>query len=139
MKLNDLTGQSAILCAFLWVNLAGCTSQPNSPATTPAPLPAALPPELAQFNWLLTADAAKDAKQAIANQDYRLLAISGRGSVLPGIAASQAKQVKQQCRYKFMSGMGDVIKGDVQRKWWKKGYQYAKDYNALVLGYCFEG
>jgi hypothetical protein len=118
-----------LICLLLLSVFVGCTTTDE---------PTSLTGELAAFNWLQQADSGKDAEAAIAKQDYRLLAINLRGVVLPGIAPDQLAQVKQQCKYRFLDGMGDVLTSKEQRQWWKKGKAYAEAYNKIMVGHCFK-
>ena len=109
--------------------LCGCNDKASRPETAEA-----APPE--PLKWLADANPDKDAKSAIAAKDFRLLAISGRGLMLPGITESDKEKAKQQCGIRYMEGMGDVIKDKQYKQWWDKGKQYAQSYNTLVSAYC---
>ncbi|SFD38901.1 hypothetical protein [Pseudoalteromonas denitrificans] len=98
--------------------------------------PEPLTGELVPFNWLLHADSKIDVQTAAAKNDYRLLAISARGTQIPGINASEIKSLMQVCNYRFLKGMGDVISSPEYRQWWKKGMTYAKDYNLRMAEHC---
>jgi hypothetical protein len=117
---------------FLWLVLVlyGCNN--TAPTQEAEPLSKAIE----QLGWLTTADSNKDVKVAIANKDYRLLAISGRGTMLPGIVPEQAKRAKAQCGLHFMPGMGDSITNKEHKKWWQKGRDYATRYNVQMIKYC---
>ena len=101
-----------------------------SQSTTP------LQGELAVFNWLQQANPQQDSQTAIAQQDYRLIAISGRGQALPGIDGNTANKAKLRCKTKFVQGLGDN-KGQGEYKiWWQKAFDYAQQYNRAMINYC---
>jgi hypothetical protein len=120
---------------LLWLApvLVGCSS------TTPkGQQTSAMTESYPQFNWLQHADSEKDALAAIARKDYRLLAISGRGNMLPGVKPELAEQAKKQCKERFMDGMGDTLRDKEHRKLWKKGRDYAVAYNTIILKSCLK-
>jgi hypothetical protein len=120
------------LCLTLVVatTLTACQSRQQ------APVAESLTGDLAAFNWLQQADSVKDSKAAIAKQDHRLWAVNLRGVALPGIIKEKLEQAKQQCKYRFMPGMGDVLKSKQHRQWWKKGKAYAEAYNKIMIEHC---
>ena len=87
------------------------------------------------FNWLQNADVDKDVKTALNQQDFRLIAIAGRGRAIPGLSAEQARQGKAHCGSKFVSGLGDSYRKDL-KLWWQQARDYAKAYNLKMIGYC---
>lgn len=121
--------------------VVGC-SQPQQQAQTetqqqPTQAMETLPENLKQFAWLQGADSKVDAEAAVAKKDFRLLAVSGRGLMIPGIAVEDREAAKNKCGIRYMEGMGDVIQPDPEfRKWRKKGSEYAKAYNAIVHKHC---
>ena len=87
------------------------------------------------FNWLQNADVDKDIKAALNQQDFRLIAIAGRGRAIPGLNAEQAREGKAHCGSKFVSGLGDSYRKDLKH-WWQQARNYAKAYNLKMIGYC---
>lgn len=87
------------------------------------------------FNWLQNTDVDKDVKTALNQQDFRLIAIAGRGKAIPGLSVEQAREGKTQCGSKFVSGLGDSYSKDVKH-WWQQARDYAKAYNLKMIGYC---
>lgn len=128
-----LGGLLLVLMVMLLAGLSGCNTTPSS-TSKPAPLTG----ELAALNWLQQADSSQDAQAAIANKDYRLLAINLRGLVLPGVAKDMLEKVKQRCHHRFLDGMGDVIRSKAHRQWWQKGRAYAQAYNEIMVGHCLK-
>ena len=92
--------------------------------------------ELAVFNWLQHANASEDAKQAISAQDFRLIAIASRGQAIPGIDANTARRAKQNCKVKYVQGLGDNKGKGEYTTWWQKALHYAKAYNRSIISYC---
>lgn len=79
-----------------------------------------------------------DAKKAVDEQDFRLLAFANKMISIPGIGTTKQslKLLEKQCGFRFLSGTGDVVKiGDdlSQRKALKR---YAEVYNPIVLKGC---
>ncbi len=126
-----------LLCLLPVLVSCGQSKQADEQAAEEAAATAAnLPEAIKPLAWLATADSDKDAQKAIAAKDYRLMAISGRGLMIPGIAADVAEKAKASCGIQYMDGMGDVIQGPEHKKWYQKGKDYAKAYNAIVAKQC---
>jgi len=91
-----------------------------------------------EFAWLNHADIDNDIEQAIANKDYRLIAIAARGKALPGINAEQSQTAKRHCKLKYLKGLGDNKgkKNSPQRQFWQTAYEYAKQFNLALISYC---
>jgi hypothetical protein len=66
-----------------------------------------------------------------------LLALSVRGAILPGISTADPDKAKQQCRFRYLTGMEDKIVNSEHRRWWRTGYNYAERYNKIMLKYCY--
>ena len=116
----------------LAISASACTIAPEAPKTK-------LTGKLAIFNWLQTANVKQDVKQAINNQDFRLIAIAGRGKAIPGIPLEQARQGKTACGSKYIGGLGDSYNKDKEYKnWWQKAREYAKAYNQKIIEYCLK-
>ncbi len=126
-------GTNAIKSRYwLWLIplLCNCTStKPTSDQ---------LPKELKLLSWVMYADSDKDTAQAIKNEDHRLLALSVRGAILPGVSTEETDKVKQQCRFRYLTGMEDKIVDSEHRRWWRTGYNYAERYNKIMLQYCYK-
>ncbi len=126
------------LLPVLLMTMTGCQpavlsgEKPGDKLTAKTLVPDAYP----KLAWLNQADSAKDAKAAISQKDYRLLAINLRGAVFPGVDPGQLATVKQRCKHRFLDGMGDVIIDKAHREWWQKGRDYAEAYNRILVAYC---
>ncbi|MFC3030923.1 hypothetical protein ACFOEE_00055 [Pseudoalteromonas fenneropenaei] len=116
------------------VTQANDEPQRNEQVENPqAPISLSSPGELA---WVVNADAAKDVAQAIAKQDFRLLAVAGRGAMVPGVPLEQKDSLIAKCNVRYMQGTSDVLKDKQQREWQQRAIAYAKQYNALLLPFC---
>lgn len=88
------------------------------------------------LTWADSADAEKDASQALSEKDYRLYILAGRGERLVGIDPNKARQLKQQCGTRYIQGSTDVIHDDQHMKALKKAYSYAEKYNQIIAKHC---
>lgn len=83
--------------------------------------------------YMLTADAKADAKKAIENANYTLLGFDQRGLTVPGVKASELKQVQTNCAIKQVGGMGDMVRSEEHLKQMKKIHAYSLQYNLTIL------
>ena len=113
--------------------LAACTGNNQEQHVEPSD---PMPKEVKLLSWVYRADVHKDTHEAIANGDYRLLAIPGRGLMIPGVDPAERADAKALCRIRYMTGMGDTLKGEEHRKLWKKARAYAEAYNKIMLDSC---
>lgn len=97
--------------------------------------------QLASLHWVYYADALADANFAIAKQDFQFLATSNRTISLPGIdlQKNSLEELKQQCGYRFLEGMGDTVRDqrDIEQR--KALHRYATEYNQLMFIACQGG
>ena len=101
-----------------------------------APKKEQVPDAYPQLAWLNKADAEKDSEAAIKSGDFRLLAIPGRGDMVPGVSVEDKSRILDKCSTKLMEGMGDTIRDPEHRKWWQKARDYAQAYNQKMLKHC---
>jgi hypothetical protein len=128
-----------MLVTSLMLVLCGCnkTEVALPPPVPTQPLPAQpLSEALRKLSWLQHADSIKDARQAIADKDFRLLVIDRRGAVYPGVAKANLTKVKQHCKHRFAQGMSDIIVSAEHKKWLKKGRAYVAAYNQIMVKQC---
>ncbi len=97
---------------------------------------AAMPDHLKALTWTESADVEADVQKAIANKDYRLFAIAGRGERMPGVDAKQMSDLKQRCGVKYLEGSTDAIRDDEHMQLLQKAYQYAEGYNQSMVRHC---
>lgn len=76
---------------------------------------------------------------AAKNNDFRLLATSGRSVSIPGLSAEDVEFGNKNCGIKLLPSMGDVIRSDEQRAQRKKTLEYMKSYNKEMIKRCKQG
>lgn len=104
--------------------LTGCTTT------------SAMTEEEQKLAWVKAADATADAELALDRNDLRMLAISTRGTNIPGIERSEVAQFEQACGVRFLEGAGDTIRNDEHMRLMKLAVDYAKQYNAIIKQRC---
>lgn len=77
-----------------------------------------------------------DAQNALANNDYRLLQMPGRGTVLPGIDTSDRASAAKLCGVKILEGVSDVVRDEEALENVQRLTQYAERYNLLIYPQC---
>jgi hypothetical protein len=95
-----------------------------------------VPEHIALLEWARVADAQHDAKTAIANSDYRLLILAGRGERMLGISPEESGSLKKRCGTRYLQGSTDVIRDDEHLSLLNKAHQYAEEYNKIVATAC---
>jgi len=78
----------------------------------------------------------KDAHTAIEMGDYRLLMLSGRLPLMPGVNTGNIKDWQEECGIRYLGGTGDVVKSDDESKQRRRKVSYATEYNQIILEYC---
>ena len=86
--------------------------------------------------WVETADARADANAALNKNDFRLMAVASRSTVIPGIDPAKARQYELHCGVIFMPGVGDTVRSKEQLRLMKKAYEYAGQYNEIIKQRC---
>ena len=76
--------------------------------------------------------------EANINQDYRLYGIAGRRIVLPGFESENFSQIKERCGIRILSGTGDVLKNNKDRKDRRENYQFALKVNSKLYTLCLD-
>ncbi len=90
------------------------------------------------LSWLQEADAVRDAQQAIASGDKRLLAMASRAPSIPGVPEESRERVETLCGLRYVEGSTDAVLGDVHLKLLQAAREYAKEYNQLMLDACLK-
>jgi hypothetical protein len=117
--------------------LAASSSGTGSQLPTDAQQSADMPEHMAALRWTETGQTAKQAAaNAIADEDYRLLVTAGRGTAAPGVPVDVVAAMKERCGTKYIEGSTDVIRGDEHRAMLMKAYEYAADYNKVIIKHC---
>ncbi|KRT53828.1 hypothetical protein Ga0074115_101163 [endosymbiont of Ridgeia piscesae] len=101
-------------------------------------LPAEEQQVLTALAWLKGADAERDAQQAFARGDLRLLAMATRGASMPGIPTELASKAKSVCGIRYLEGSTDAVVSDMHLKLLQKAEKYAATYNGIMLQHCMK-
>jgi hypothetical protein len=88
------------------------------------------------LQWVSTADAQADALAALAAGDFRLMAVPGRGEVIPGIEASKRNAYSLKCGTRLIPGMTDAVIDDSHLRLLKKASEYGARYNSFIIEKC---
>ncbi len=104
-------------------------------------MPGAEPPKWGSAAWhdylirqmdsLRSRDPVADAKSAVARRDFHLLALSGYALNVPGLEREWPKYPHQIYVFRATS---DALEGEDHMRYTGIAYDYAKAYNAYVLG-----
>ncbi len=89
-----------------------------------------------KLDWLNNANPETDAKAALDKNDFRFMAISLRGTVIPGVDRTKTLQYELRCGINFIQGVSDAVRGQEQLKMMKKAHDYAAKYNAIIEHRC---
>lgn len=81
-----------------------------------------------------------DARNAILEQDFTLLAFSSRAISLPGIdlVKFDLAMLKKHCGYRILPNSGDMLKPGQDLTERKKMRTYATQYNQAVIKACLK-
>ena len=89
-----------------------------------------------QLLWVEHADPQKDAQQALANNDFRLLGMALRQIVLPGIEPAKMRDYELKCGVRLVQGVSDMVHSDEHLRLINKAQQYAAQYNTVIKSRC---
>lgn len=79
----------------------------------------------------------EDANIAVAVKDFRVLAFANKSTTAPGIPSNyKLTQLEQRCGLRFLPGTGNVIDGSYDARQQKKIFDYAINYNKVILAAC---
>jgi len=93
-------------------------------------------PYVQKLQWLETADPQADARQAVKQNDLRLLGLATRSVNIPGIEADQMLAYEQSCGVQLIEGVSDVVRSDEHLRLMQKARSYALQYNAIIKTHC---
>lgn len=82
------------------------------------------------------ADPEADALAALEKRDFRFMALSLRGTVIPGIDPAKTRRYELRCGVIFMQGISDAVRSQEQLEMMKKAHTYATKYNAVIKERC---
>ena len=89
-----------------------------------------------KLQWVQTADAQKDAEAALKKNDFRLMALAQRSTVIPGVDVKQGMKYELRCGVKFVEGVTDIVTSDEHLRLMKLAHSYALQYNAMIKTRC---
>lgn len=126
MKIKNYISLNRYIFCFLLYSATAqsfSTSPENSENYSPA-------------NWQESTSAENDAKNAIVNNDNRLLGFAGRGYTIPGVDSSLAENYSEKCGVRLFEEFSDVIRNREQAEQMSKASEYAIEYNKIILSNC---
>ena len=82
------------------------------------------------------ADPEADALAALEKRDFRFMALTLRGTVIPGVDPTKMRQYELKCGVKFMPNVTDAIRDKEQLKALQKSRDYAAKYNSVIIERC---
>lgn len=86
------------------------------------------------LRWVETASPIKDAEKALSQNDNRLWGYHDRGGPhIIGVAHSETEKTLKQYQLRRSPGISDVIYGDRHEQLRTKFFDYAKQYNQIIL------
>jgi hypothetical protein len=86
--------------------------------------------------WIEDADAQRDAKQALAQNDFRLMGLTPRVLVIPGVDSSRTRDYELKCGIRLIDGVTDVVRSQEHLRLMKLAHTYALQYNSIVKQRC---
>ncbi len=117
--------KKVLLLLTLLSSLTGCATDSSAVSQYEKPL-----------LWVKDADAELDAKAALKKGDFRLLAFSQRGTIIPGIDSSLNNEYELKCGIRMLEGMTDTVRGQEHLELMQQVHAYAKAYNELIKQSC---
>jgi hypothetical protein len=115
---------NAVVIALCAVLLAACATSGD------------IDPYVQKLQWLDTADPQADARQAVKQNDLRLLGLATRSVNIPGVVADEVVQYEQSCGVQLIEGISDVVRSDEHLRLMQKARAYALQYNAIIKTHC---
>ena len=93
-------------------------------------------PYVQRLQWLDAADPQADARQAIKQNDLRLLGMATRSVTIPGIDPNEQLEYEEACGVQLIEGISDVVRSDEHLRLMQKARSYALKYNAIIKTRC---
>lgn len=90
---------------------------------------------VAKLQWVKTADAEADAREALASAGsgkVEIIGFSGRGVSYPGLSKAQYAEIENFVTDRLAKGTGDTIYGQTQKALRRDLRDYARTYNTIV-------
>ena len=109
----------------LLTSLTGCATHSSAVSEYEKPL-----------LWVKDADAEQDAQNALNKGDFRMLALSQHGTIIPGIDPRQNAKYELKCGIRMLEGMTDTVRSQQHLELMQQVHAYAKVYNTLIKNRC---
>ncbi len=125
-----------LLLLFSSLLLAACSNRasnytPNNERTTKVQT------DIDALQWVKNVDINAKIQQALDTDNFQLLALAQRATIIPGINASRVEQAKSLCGINYVKGIGDLFHKDSEyRQLRKQATDYAKRYNQRMFEHC---
>ncbi|NOX67865.1 MAG: hypothetical protein GXP15_01640 [Gammaproteobacteria bacterium] len=86
--------------------------------------------------WFENANPERDALAAAKDSDVRLVALALRGLSVPGVDAALEQEYLDQCGYRLVPGVDDVIRSEEDLRFLMLAREYALAYNLTIISEC---
>lgn len=93
------------------------------------------PDPVTQLKWLESANPENDAKKAIKEKDFRLMAVYGYALEIPGVDPKYGIEYKKIYGINPIEGTSDFLISKEHMRLSKLAHEYAAKYNKAVLKY----
>lgn len=90
----------------------------------------------ASLEWLEKTDATIEAQKALQRKDFRLLGLTMRKTVIPGIPPEKQSSYELHCGVRYLDGISDAVRSETHLKLMQKAYNFAAEYNQQIQQYC---
>ena len=111
------------------------TAQPNQTTEAVNKMDTKEAEIVAKLEWVKTANAEADARNALTMADsekIEIIGFSGRGISFPGLTKSQYSEIENRVTYRLTKGTGDTIYGPTQKALRKELRAYVSTYNTII-------
>ena len=86
--------------------------------------------------WVKDANPTQDAKAALQQGDFRLMALAQRSIVIPGVSDKHREKYEKACGVRMLEGFTDSVRGEAHLELLKKAHSYARQYNEIIRSRC---
>ena len=140
--MSNLKNPKSVLLSFAALSLMAC-QQISSTADTPPSEPTKVTAKMtdkeaeivAKLEWVKTADAETDAREALASAGsgkVEIIGFTGRGVSYPGLSKTEYAEIEKLVTYRLAKGTGDTIYGPTQKALRRDLRDYTSTYNTIV-------
>jgi hypothetical protein len=89
-----------------------------------------------KLSWIENADPQADAREALERNDFRLVGLTPRTLVIPGVDSAQTRNYELKCGVRLIDGFTDVVRSQEHLRLMKLAHTYALQYNSIVKLRC---